>query len=159
LSLGICNPPKGYLSRRNAVGAAFARCDLCKCIVASASAVRNRTLKCQQCSDHHLSNSGFDEDARPAFIRYRVKPLWRRQMWVMILVSVAIADPPHSKFSPAFHSAEFSTRESCESARVALDKSFGAHISKLNQVIESQATVGQARPYERLLFYSLCTPK
>jgi hypothetical protein len=82
-----------------------------------------------------------------------------RKMWVMILVSVAIGDPPHSKFSPAFHSAEFSTRESCESARAALDSSFGAHISKLNQVIESQATVGQARAYERLLFHSLCTPK
>jgi hypothetical protein len=80
-------------------------------------------------------------------------------MWVLLLLSVAIADPPHSRFSPAFHSAEFSTRESCENAKAALDRSFGESISKLNQVIESQATVGQARPYERLLFQSLCTAK
>jgi hypothetical protein len=80
-------------------------------------------------------------------------------MWVLLLVSVAIADPPHSRYYPAFHSAEFSTRESCESAKAALESTFGTDIKKLNDVIESQAGVGQARAYERLLFHSLCVPK
>jgi hypothetical protein len=80
-------------------------------------------------------------------------------MWILLLLSIAIADPPHSRYSPAIHSAEFSTRESCENAKTVLDNSFGANISKLNEVIESQAGVGQARPYERLLFQSLCVPK
>jgi len=53
-------------------------------------------------------------------------------MWILLLVSVAIADPPHSRYSPAFHSAEFSTRESCESAKAALETSFGSEIKKLN---------------------------
>lgn len=80
-------------------------------------------------------------------------------MWVLFLVSAAIADPPHSRYSPAFHSAEFSTRESCESAKAVLESAFGSDIKKLNEVIESQASVGQARPYERLLFQSYCVPK
>ncbi len=80
-------------------------------------------------------------------------------MWVLLLLSVAIADPPHSRFSPAFHSAEFSTRESCESAKAALESSFGSDIKKLNEVIENQARVGQARSYERLMFQTLCVPK
>ena len=80
-------------------------------------------------------------------------------MWILFLVSVAIGDPPHSKYSPAFHSAEFSTRESCESAKAALESTFGSDIKKLNEVIESQASVGQARAYERLLLQSLCVPK
>jgi hypothetical protein len=80
-------------------------------------------------------------------------------MWVLLLVSVAIADPPHSRFAPAFHSAEFSTRDTCESAKAALEKSFGSDLNKLNAVIENQASVGQARSYERLLFQTLCVPK
>jgi hypothetical protein len=80
-------------------------------------------------------------------------------MWILLLVSVAIADPPHSRYYPAFHSAEFSTRESCESAKAALANTFGSDIKKLNEAIESQASVGQARAYERLLFHSLCVPK
>ncbi len=80
-------------------------------------------------------------------------------MWILILFSVAIADPPHSRYSPAFHSAEFSTRASCESAKAALESTFGSDVKKLNEVIESQASVGQARAYERLLFQSLCVPK
>ena len=80
-------------------------------------------------------------------------------MWILLLVSAAIADPPHSRYSPAFHSAEFSTRESCESAKAALETSFGSEIKKLNELIQSQASVGQARAYERLLFQSLCVPK
>ncbi len=80
-------------------------------------------------------------------------------MWILILVSVAVADPPHSRYSPAFHSAEFSTRESCEGAKAALESAFGSDIKKLNEVIERQASVGQARAYERLLFQSICVPK
>ena len=80
-------------------------------------------------------------------------------MWILFLVSVAIGDPPHSKYSPAFHSAEFSTRESCESAKAALESTFGSDIKKLNEVIVSHASVGQARAYERLLLQSLCVPK
>jgi hypothetical protein len=80
-------------------------------------------------------------------------------MWILLLVSVAIADPPHSKFYPAFHSAEFSTRESCENAKAVLEQSFGSDINKLNVVIENQASVGQARSYERLLFQTICVPK
>jgi hypothetical protein len=80
-------------------------------------------------------------------------------MWVLLLISVAIADPPHSKFRPAFHSAEFSTRESCESAKAILEKSFGSDINKLNAIIENQASVGQARSYERLVFQTVCVPK
>ena len=80
-------------------------------------------------------------------------------MWILLLVSVAIADPPHSRYYPAFHSTEFLTRESCESAKAALESTFGSDIKKLNEVIESQAGVGQARVYERLLFHSLCVPK
>jgi hypothetical protein len=80
-------------------------------------------------------------------------------MWILLLVSVAIGDPPHSKYFPAFHSAEFSTRESCESAKAVLEGAFGSDIKKLNEVIESQASVGQARAYERLLFQTFCVPK
>jgi hypothetical protein len=55
-------------------------------------------------------------------------------MWILVLLSVAIGDPPHSRFSPAFHSIEFLTRESCESAKAVLDKAFGSEINKLNEV-------------------------
>jgi hypothetical protein len=80
-------------------------------------------------------------------------------MWVLILVSVAVSDPPHSKFSPAFHSTEFLTRESCEGAKAALEGTFGSDLNKLNEIIASHVAMGQARPYERLLFQSLCVPK
>ena len=80
-------------------------------------------------------------------------------MWILILVSAAISDPPHSRYSPAFHSVEFSTRESCEGAKAALESAFGSEIQKLNEVIESSASVGQARSYERLLLQSICVPK
>ncbi len=80
-------------------------------------------------------------------------------MWVLLLVSVAIADPPHSRFAPAFHSAEFSSRESCEGAKAVLEKSFGSDMGKLNAVIENQANVGQARTYERVVFQTFCVPK
>lgn len=84
-------------------------------IVAPYPAVRNLASKCRRLSEDPSSNSGLREDARSARCLPRAEPCWRDNMWVLILVSVAIAHPPHSRFAPAFHSAEFSTRETCES--------------------------------------------
>jgi len=137
----------------------FRRTRLYKWIVAPHSTVRKPAFEMQAVFRRPVSPIPVFVKAAARVRSSADQPRWRNQMWILLLVSVAIADPPHSRFAPAFHSAEFSTRESCENAKAVLEKSFGSDLNKLNAVIESSGSVGQARSYERLLFQTFCVPK
>jgi hypothetical protein len=80
-------------------------------------------------------------------------------MWALIIVTFAVANPPNSKYNPVYFSHDYTSKETCEAAKSALDRGFVHQVDTMNRILAEKASAGEARDYERLYVEIICTQK
>lgn len=80
-------------------------------------------------------------------------------MWVLVIVTFAINDPPSSGFAPVIRTQEFTTEERCLAAKDWVAAQLGNEVTNMNKILADKANVGEVRDFVGIRFSADCKPK
>ena len=80
-------------------------------------------------------------------------------MWILIITLLHYSHPAIGKFSPVVTSVEFSSKDTCENARVGYESAFKKVSDELNKAIADELAVGQLRGPHAVIITALCFQK
>lgn len=80
-------------------------------------------------------------------------------MWVLIIVTFAVNDPPGRDYVPVVQIQEFTSEERCVAAKDWLSAQLGTEVVKMNRILADKVSAGEVRDFVAIRFSADCKSK
>jgi hypothetical protein len=80
-------------------------------------------------------------------------------MWVLIIVTFAINDPPSRGYVPVVQMQEFTSEQRCVAAKEWISARLGTEVADMNKILAERTIAGEVRDFVAVRFSADCKPK
>jgi len=80
-------------------------------------------------------------------------------MWVLIIVTFAVNDPPGRDYVPVVQMQEFTSEQTCVAAKEWISSQLGAEVAKMNKILADRLVAGEVKDFVAIRFSVDCKPK